>query len=89
MAITHDLIAKAGVYKDKQGNEKVRWHRCGVAIETKDGGTALNIESLPTNFDGWLQMKTPLPRDGAGSNQQSNRGAGTGGISEFENDIPF
>ncbi|CAB4121815.1 hypothetical protein UFOVP17_12 [uncultured Caudovirales phage] len=88
MAITHDLIAKAGVYKDKQGNEKVRWHRCGVAIETKDGGTALNIESLPTNFDGWLQMKTPLPRDGAGGNPR-NQGAGTPGLDEIESDIPF
>lgn len=59
MAITHELIAKAGTYKAKDGTEKTRWHKCGVAISTSSGGTALNIESLPTNFDGWLQMREP------------------------------
>jgi hypothetical protein len=65
MAITHDLIAKAGEYTSKDGETKVRWHKCGVAMDTKNGGVALNIESLPVNFDGWLQMRTPLPKDGA------------------------
>lgn len=65
MAITHDLIAKAGEYTNKDGEVKVRWHKCGVAMDTKNGGIALNIESLPVNFDGWLQMRTPLPKDGA------------------------
>ena len=65
MAITHDLIAKAGEYTTKEGETKVRWHKCGVAMDTKNGGVALNIESLPVNFDGWLQMRTPLPKDGA------------------------
>jgi paraquat-inducible protein B len=83
MAITHDLIAKAGAYKDKQGNEKVRWHKCGVAMETKNGGIALNIESLPTNFDGWIQMREPLPKDNAPRNQNA------GGLDEIESDIPF
>ena len=64
MAIKFDLISKAGEYTNKDGETKVRWHKCGVAIDTKDGGLALNIESLPINFDGWMQMKTPLPKDG-------------------------
>lgn len=77
MAITHDLIAKAGEYTNKDGESKVRWHKCGVAMDTKNGGIALNIESLPVNFDGWLQMREPLPRDG-----QSNKPA------QQNNDVP-
>jgi len=63
MAITHDLISKAGEYTTKDGETKVRWHKCGVAMDTKNGGIALNIESLPINFDGWIQMRTPLPKN--------------------------
>jgi hypothetical protein len=89
MAITHDLIAKAGEYTTKEGETKVRWHKCGVAMDTKNGGVALNIESLPINFDGWLQMRTPLPKDGAGGTPK-NRGAGNSSIADdLESDIPF
>ena len=69
MAITHDLIAKSGEYQ-KDGETKTRWHRVGVAMDSKSGGTALLIESLPINFDGWIQMKTPQPREGAGQKQE-------------------
>jgi len=88
MAITHDLIAKAGTYTTKDGVEKVRWHKCGVAMDTRDGGIALNIESLPINFDGWIQMKTPLPKDGAGSAPQ-NKGAGHPSNEIPDEEIPF
>jgi len=84
MAITHDLIAKAGEYTSKEGETKIRWHKCGVAMDTKNGGVALNIESLPVNFDGWLQMRTPLPKDGA------PRKSGNSNIADdLESDIPF
>lgn len=63
MAIKYELFAKAGEYTDKNGESKVRWHKCGVVIESRNGGIAANIESLPTNFDGWLQIKEPRPRD--------------------------
>ena len=39
-------------------------------MDSKNGGTALLIESLPINFDGWIQMKVPQPRDGAGQKQE-------------------
>jgi hypothetical protein len=28
------------------------------------GETSLFIESLPTNFNGWITLKVPKPRDG-------------------------
>lgn len=65
MAITHDLIAKSGEYTNSSGETKTRWHKVGVAMTNKSGGTALLIESLPINFDGWVQMREPQPRDGS------------------------
>jgi hypothetical protein len=64
MAITHDLIAKAGEYQ-KDGETKARWTKVGVAMSNKSGGTSLLIESLPVNFDGWITMREPQPKDGA------------------------
>lgn len=80
MAIKYELFAKNGEYTNKDGEQKVRWHKCGVVIESRNGGMAANIESLPTNFDGWLQIKEPRPRDA----QESSKANGY----QPQNDIP-
>ena len=84
MAITHDLISKAGEYTNKDGETKVRWHKCGVEMDTKTGGIALNIESLPINFDGWIQMRTPIAK-GEGNVTKIN----TKPDADFETEVPF
>ena len=87
MAILYNLMAKAGEYTNSKGETKVRWHRCGVAIESKaESGMALNIESLPTNFDGWLQLYKPTERD-----QNGNQSGGqTNNLpSSIDDEIPF
>ena len=68
MAITHDLIAKTGEYVNKEGETKARWTKVGVAMSNKQGGTSILIESIPVNFDGWVTMREPQPKDAAGSN---------------------
>jgi hypothetical protein len=86
MAITHELIAKAGTYKNKDGEEKTRWVKCGVVMDTRTGGQALLIESLPINFDGWLQMREPSVKPVAemkGSKKDS------GSVADIEDDLPF
>ena len=75
MAITHDLIAKTGEYVNKEGETKARWTKVGVAMSNKQGGTSLLIESIPVNFDGWVTMREPQPKDGA--------------VSESKADLPF
>ncbi len=71
MAVLFNVMAKAGEYKNKAGEMKTRWHRCGVAIEAKnDAGIALIIESMPVNFDGWFQMFKPDEKNA--NNQPSN-----------------
>ena len=62
MAILKNITARSGTYKDKQGNEKSSYVRCGVILETKNG-EAIKLEALPVNFDGWLYMHDPEPRE--------------------------
>ena len=64
MAITHELITTNGEYTTKDGQAKTRFHKCGVAMLNSKGETSLFIESLPTNFNGWITLKVPKPRDG-------------------------
>ena len=63
MAIKYDLICKTGTYKDKNGEEKNRWSKVGVVMETKQGGLACKIESIPVGFDCWLSLSEPKPKD--------------------------
>lgn len=53
MAITKELVAKAGTYTNKQGEEKTRYLKIGVKMETEKG-TMYKFESLPLSFDGWV-----------------------------------
>ena len=75
MAITHDLIAKTGEYTNAAGETKARWTKVGVAMSNKQGGTSILIESIPVNFDGWVTMREPQPKDGAGSSSNSTDSA--------------
>ena len=63
MAIKYDVITKNGSYKDKNGEEKTRWLKVGVCMDTKQGGLACKIESIPVGFDGWLSMAEPKQKD--------------------------
>lgn len=88
MAITHELISRGETYKTKDGEEKTRWIRCGVVMDTKSSGQAIHLESLPINFDGWLMMKEPMPKE----NQKPYSKSGSVSekpIEDIESDIPF
>jgi len=84
--IIYEASAIADVYKDKvTGEDKKRWVKCGVVMETSNGGMALKLESLPVKFDGWLQFYVPKPRD---DKQQSNS-APAPQQNASADDIPF
>lgn len=84
--IIYEASAIADVYKDKTtGEERKRWVKCGVVMETSSGGMALKLESLPVKFDGWLQFYVPKPKE---ITQQSNS-APAPQQSAGEDDIPF
>ncbi|MCO6445007.1 MAG: hypothetical protein J5J04_13070 [Anaerolineae bacterium] len=72
MAIKYELMAKAGTYTDRDGNEKARWTKCGILME-RDGRTSIKLEALPVNFDGWLSCFEPKPRDDKPAKPQSRK----------------
>lgn len=87
MAIKYDLICKTGTYKDKNGEDKNRWSKVGVVMETKQGGLACKIETIPVGFDGWLSLAEPRTKDNftpRGNDEMPKASA-----SDDLNDIPF
>ena len=63
MAVKYDVICKNGSYTDKTGAEKTKWLKAGICMETKQGGLAIKLESLPVGFDGWLTLSEPKAKD--------------------------
>ena len=86
MAITHELITTNGEYTTKEGQTKTRFHKCGVAMLNSKGETSIFIESLPTNFNGWITLKTPKPRD----DKENEKSSGYQAQNDIpDDDIPF
>lgn len=71
MGIKYEVTAKTGSYTDKQGNEKNRYMRLGVVMETKSG-LALKIEGIPVNWDGWAYLNEPQEKQ-APANAKADR----------------
>jgi len=59
------LKAKTGTYKDRQtGEEKNSYSRVGTLFQRDDGSFCVKIDSIPVNFDGWVNA-WDLPSEGA------------------------
>jgi hypothetical protein len=82
--IRYEVKAKNGSYKDRNGEEKVRWHHMGVCFQNDKGQLSLKIDSLPLNWDGWVSLFEPKPKDGQ---QASAPSAPANTITD--DDIPF
>ncbi len=63
MAVKYEITASTGeTYKGNDGQERTRYVRCGVVIETKHGLSA-KLDALPVKFDGWLNFWEPKPKE--------------------------
>jgi len=83
MSIRYEACARGEKYTTADGQEKQRWLKCGVVLETKSG-LSLKLESLPVNFDGWLSFFEPKPREEQQRPQQRRQSA-----ANMDSDIPF
>ena len=61
--IRYEVKAKNGSYKDRNGEEKVRWHHMGVCFQNDKGQLSMKIDSIPLNWDGWVSLFEPKPKD--------------------------
>ena len=78
MEITKELVAKAGTYTNKQGEEKTRYLKIGVKMET-DKGTMYKFESLPLSFDGWVYER----------DIQEKTAPSAKPVADLSDDVPF
>ena len=85
--VRYEVFTKNGTYKDSNGQEKNRWFRMGVCFQNDKGQLSIKIDGVPVNWDGWMSLMEPKPKETqAGSNKPLNTGAGTG---ITDDDIPF
>ena len=83
--LKYEVKAKNGTYKDRNGEEKTKWHQMGVCFENDKGQLSMKIDSIPVGFDGWVSLFEPKPKEpSAGRSNPSNAGN-----SIQDDDIPF
>jgi hypothetical protein len=82
MAIKFEVLAKTGTYTDKNGQEKNRWAKCGVVMETAKG-MSLKLETMPVGSDGWFILSEPREREDQPTRKSVNKA-----IAE-DDDVPF
>jgi len=82
--VRYEIKAKNGTYKDRNGEEKTRWHHMGVAFVNDKGQLSSKIDSIPLNWDGWMSYFEPKPKDGTVA-----ASAPAPAIEQMADDIPF
>ena len=78
MGIKYEVIAAVETYTNKAGEEKKRWNKIGVVMETAKG-LSLKMETVPVNWNGWAMLSEPKPREEKPK---------TGGFDDLD-DMPF
>jgi hypothetical protein len=78
--VKYEVIAKTGTYTNKNGEEKNRWQKCGVVMETSKGLT-LKMEMMPFGSDGWFILSEPKPKDAPTQQSQS--------LADMDSDVQF
>jgi hypothetical protein len=81
MGVKYEVTAITGKYTNKSGEEKNRYTKVGVIVETKNG-PMLKLESVPLQWDGWAYLNEPKTQE---ERQQSKGGS----VGDMESDIPF
>lgn len=81
MAIKYEVLASTGKYTDKNGQEKNRWQKCGVVMETKSGGLALKLEVIPVAGEGWFTLAEPKEYEPKAKPAQN--------LADVQDDVPW
>ena len=70
---THDIVATIGEYKDREGNTKKRFQKCGAAFTNDEGQISIKLDAVPCSPDwsGWLSLYEK--KEYEPSRQQQNR----------------
>lgn len=85
MGVLYEVTAVTGTYTDREGNEKRRYAKLGVVIETKNG-PMLKLESIPVTWEGIAYLNEPKPREPA---KQEPSGKYGKDAAPFDDEVPF
>ena len=81
-----EVVAVTGKYKTSDGQEKSRFAKIGVVMET-DKGLRLKMEMVPLGWDGWAMLSEPKPKQQAASAQTKDGRRNT--FDDMNDDIPW
>lgn len=87
MGARYDVVY--GERYEQNGEEKTRWTKCGVVLDTKRGGLALKLEMVPIGCSGWFSLMEPKPRGERTDSQRSQDAQRPAGGGDFDDSIPF
>ena len=93
MGVKYEISAMGEKYTNQNGEEKTRYVRMGVVLETRNGGLMLKVEAIPVGWNGMAFLNTPREKDGTAP--AGNGGGNGGGNSNHsggfnpDDDIPF
>jgi len=55
---THDIVATVGEFKNRDGDIKKKFQKCGAAFTNEDGSISLKLDATPCSpeWSGWLSL---------------------------------
>ena len=90
--IIGDIMCPTGKYTTQDGQEKNRWLKCGIMLQT-DNGFRIKMEAMPVgvaDFEGWFSVfdkKNDQPNQKASGGQAQQQGFRNAPAEE--SDVPF
>lgn len=58
-----DVVAIVGTYKNRDGEEKKQYLKCGSVLERDDGSLCMKLDAVPVGGDGWFSFYEPKQKD--------------------------
>ena len=99
MPTAWEVVQARGKYEDRDGKEKTRWQKLGVAFPSDRGHWSIKFEALPLpNSEGevWCQVFPPRERRQGSGSGGGGRSADSEGApapspdgADFNDEIPF
>jgi hypothetical protein len=81
----YDATVAGEKYQNKQGEEKTRYIPVGAVFERPDGSMCMKLESIPVNFNGWINFYEPKFKDA----KDAAKNAPSRTPQDFTDEIPF
>ena len=86
--IIGDIMCPTGKYNTQDGQEKTRWLKCGIMLQT-DNGFRIKMEAMPVgvaDFEGWFSV---FEKKNDQAKPQQQEGFRAPPAAATDSDVPF